>query len=175
MLPEHIAACLVRDRDHYLARAYSVVRDFDLAEDVVQEVCVEAIRHREQIDDEPHLRNWLRQAVRFRAIDALRRRSSSPLLFDTDVLGLIDDEWDDRDEHGGDRPSLQALRDCLDELTPHAREIVELRYGQNIKGRALAERLGRKPNTVFVAISRIHRTLAECIARRLGGKAASDA
>lgn len=63
----------------------------------------------------------------------------------------------------------------MEQLTPNARELIDLRYARDIKGRALAEKLGRKPNAVFVALSRIHRTLSDCIQARLSREEAADA
>ena len=173
MKPEDIARILVRDRDRYIAGIWGVVRDFDLAEDLFQDVCSDAVQKRDEIDDERHLGNWVRRAGRFRAIDALRRKRSNPLVFDDDVLALIDDEWQDT-THDAAQRAKRALRHCMSQLTDNARELIQLRYADDIKGKQLAERLGKKPNAVFVALSRIHKTLGECIETRLQTEAVRD-
>lgn len=94
MSPEDIARLLVRDRDRYVARIWSLVNDFDLAEDLFQAICVDAVQQRDAIADESHLTRWIHQAARFRAIDVLRRRQARPMMFDTDLLDLIESEWD---------------------------------------------------------------------------------
>lgn len=173
MPPEQIARILVRDRDRLIAPIWAVVRDFDLAEDLYQDICADAVEKRDTIDDEPHLINWVRRAGRFRAIDALRRRDSNPLVFDNDVLALIDDEWESPDTDDARRTG-QALRHCMDKLTPNAKQLIHLRYAENIKGNALAKRVGKKPNAVFVALSRIHKTLGQCIEAQLALERADD-
>ncbi len=173
MPPQQIARILVRDRDRLIAPIWAVVRDFDLAEDLYQDICADAVEKRAEIDDEPHLINWVRRAGRFRSIDALRRRESNPLVFDTDVLALIDDEWSAPDPEEGRRKG-QALRHCMEKLTPNAKQLIHLRYAENIKGKALAERLGKKPNAVFVALSRTHKTLGQCIEAQLAKEGDDD-
>lgn len=173
MPPQQIARILVRDRDRLIAPIWAVVRDFDLAEDLYQDICADAVEKRDEIDDERHLINWVRRAGLFRGIDALRRREANPLVFDTDVLALIDDEWTEPDLDEGRRKG-QALRHCMGKLTPNAQQLIHLRYAENIKGKALAEKLGKKPNAVFVALSRVHKTLGQCIEAELAREGVDD-
>lgn len=56
-----------------------------------------------------------------------------------------------------------ALKACLERLSPYSRRLIELRYAQGISGPQLAEAVGRKLNTIYVALTRTHRTLAECV------------
>jgi RNA polymerase sigma-70 factor (ECF subfamily) len=58
---------------------------------------------------------------------------------------------------------VEALRHCLERLSPNARELVKLRYQDGISGSRLAEVVNRQLNTVYVALSRIHRSLGDCI------------
>jgi len=174
MSPEEIARLLVRDRDRYIARIWSLINDFDQAEDLFQGICVDAVQQRDSIEGETHLANWVYQAARFRAIDVLRKRQSRPMVFDTALLDLIEREWDAQPADRAQRVK-RALRDCIQTLTPNARELIRLRYERNIKGKQLAETVGKKPNAVFVALSRIHRTLTDCIEARLRREEATDA
>ncbi|QNN22180.1 sigma-70 family RNA polymerase sigma factor [Planctomycetales bacterium ZRK34] len=174
MSPEDIARLLVRDRDRYVARIWGLIHDFDQAEDLFQAICVDVVQQRESIADETHLARWIHQAARFRAIDVLRRRESRPMVFDTDLLDLIDSEWDAQ-SHEQSQQTRRAMRHCLDQLTPKTRELIHLRYVRDLKGRTLAEHLGRKPNAVFVALSRAHRALSDCIRARLRLEEAADA
>ena len=48
-----------------------------------------------------------------------------------------------------------------------ARKLVDLRYRQNVSGKEVARKLSLPVNTVYVAMSRIHRTLSECVRRHL--------
>lgn len=168
---EQLVLILVRDRARFLSYIWAIVRDEELAEDVYQELCVEAVRKSSDIKDETHLTNWLRRGCRHRSIDALRRQQTTPLIFDDRILdGLEDDMAADT----APTPDVQhALRHCLSELAPNARQLIDLRYTENLTGQALASRLGRPVNTIYVTLSRAHRVLADCIRRRLAESEAS--
>jgi RNA polymerase sigma-70 factor (ECF subfamily) len=148
-----------------LAYAGAIVRDDHLAEDIFQEVAVIAMRKREEIRDAAHFLGWMRQTARHRALKALRAMHRSPTMEES-LLDLMDEQWAEHDA----TPSgelMEALRRCLEELSPYARSLVRLRYVEGLSGGRLAEAVGRELNTVYVALSRTHRALADCIRRRV--------
>jgi RNA polymerase sigma-70 factor (ECF subfamily) len=163
---EIVVRFLVSHRSHLLAFIRGIVRDRDLAEDVYQEVCVSVVLNRDEIEDAVHLRNWCRQAARFRAIDALRKRNSQAFVMDQAVLDLVEADWAGRDDDAVDRRH-GALRACLEQLSPYVQELIRLRYDEGLTGAGLAKALGRQVNTVYVALSRAHNTLATCVRTRL--------
>ncbi|QNN21015.1 sigma-70 family RNA polymerase sigma factor [Planctomycetales bacterium ZRK34] len=154
---------LVKQQTPLLAYIVSIVREYNLAEDVYQEVATDAVAHIHQINDEQHLVRWLRQACRFRAIDELRRRGSH-MVFDSAVLDQLETDWDHRHDDQA-RHMRQALRRCIEQLAPNARRVIHLRYRDNLTGQRLAEASGRSMNTIYTALSRAHRALAECMNR----------
>jgi RNA polymerase sigma factor (sigma-70 family) len=173
-LPEDIVIrFLVSHRSHLLVFIRGIVRDRDLAEDVYQDVCVSVVLKRDEIEDVGHLRNWCRQAARFRAIDALRRRNSEAYVMDQAVLDLVEADWAGRDDKAVEHRQ-GALRACLEQLSPYVQELIRLRYGEGLSGAGLAEALNRQVNTVYVALSRAHNTLAACIRTRLAESGAES-
>ena len=164
---------LVGHRSHLLAFIRGIVRDRDVADDVYQEVCVSVVLKRGEIEDEEHLRSWCRQAARFRAIDALRKRNSQAFVLDQAVLDLVEADLAQRkdevvEHHRG------ALRECMKELSPYVQKLLQLRYGEGLTGARLAEALDRQVNTVSVALSRAHHTLETCIRTRLAESGAES-
>jgi RNA polymerase sigma factor (sigma-70 family) len=85
------------------------------------------------------------------------------------VMELLESEWDSGAAAAED---VDHLRACLDRLSPHARTVLGLRYGQGLSGAQVAEALTVKVQSVYVALARIYRALADCIRhRRLAGGA----
>jgi RNA polymerase sigma factor (sigma-70 family) len=160
---------LMQGRSRLVAYIWSIVRDLPLAEDIYQDLCGEAVEKRPTIESEEHLANWLRRGARFRAIDALRSRQSKPLVFDHSIYQMLEDDLAADAATGSDLH--HALNDCLDTLGPDARQMIRLRYDDNLSGPQIAQRVGRKLPTVYVTFTRIHRTLAECIRARLADEA----
>lgn len=164
--PETILRLMLRERIRLVAYITTIVRDRHHAEDLFQDISVEALKKSDEINDEAHLLGWLRTAARFRAIDHLRRQSARPLSFAPDLAAKLDAAWEEATtEPASDQ--IDALRECLGEMSPRARKMVELRYEEGLAGTELAERVKRTPNAVYVALSRIHKALGECVKHRL--------
>jgi RNA polymerase sigma-70 factor (ECF subfamily) len=147
----------------------SIVRDPHLAEDVFQNVALLVVRKREAIPSAEAFPGWARRAARFEALAALRKRSRAPKPMGEEVLDVLDEQWSA--DETPDEERARALRGCLEKLSPKSRELVRARYAEGVDGKALAHRLGKPANTIYVALSRIHRKLAECVRARLGGLA----
>ncbi|MBI1369010.1 MAG: sigma-70 family RNA polymerase sigma factor [Planctomycetes bacterium] len=163
---------LVADRTRLLAYIWAIVRDEDVAEDVYQEMAISAVTKVGQINDEDHLNRWLRQAARYRSLDALRRRSAEPLVFDDAVLDALEADWDRR-THDAMR-LRSALRECIASLSPYAQKLLTMRYEQDLTGEHLASAASRSINTVYTALARAHRALALCVRQRLAKGGTSD-
>jgi RNA polymerase sigma-70 factor (ECF subfamily) len=63
---------------------------------------------------------------------------------------------------------LAALRGCLEQLPPHGREMIRLRYFENQSPGTIASRLGRPSDAVRQMLLRLRRKLLECVESRLG-------
>ncbi|MBI1367022.1 MAG: sigma-70 family RNA polymerase sigma factor [Planctomycetes bacterium] len=161
-----VVRALVRERVSLLAYIDSIVRDDHMAEDVFQDVCALAVAKREEIENEVHLMRWLRKTARFRASHAMRQRFAQPMLFDGALLDEMDGLWDEHESAHADAVTA-ALKHCLAKLSPYARKLVNLRYAQGISGQALAAAVGRQVNAVYVALTRIHRGLGQCIRQQM--------
>lgn len=166
---DEVLKLLLRGRAMLLAYIQSIVRDPHLAEDIFQEVSIISVNKREMIQDEIHFRAWVRRTARLEAMNALRREKKAPEPLCEGVLDLLDSHWDNHDDDWA-AARVEALRGCVQKLTPRAQRLVQLRYGEGISSQRLAETRGVAANTVYVALARIHRALAECIRRRLAAE-----
>jgi RNA polymerase sigma-70 factor (ECF subfamily) len=155
---------LLRERVKLLAYIRAIVRDAHLAEDIFQDVAVLAVRKRDEIRDGRHFLAWMRLTARHLALKVMRRNHHYVLVNET-LLDQMEEIWADHDA-SPDTDLVEALRKCLERLSPHARELVKLRYQDGISGPRLAEVVDRQLNTVYVALSRIHRSLGHCIEQR---------
>lgn len=147
----------------------AIVGSRQVAEDLFQDLVVLVMRKHGEIPNAEALPGWARRAARFLALKALEKRARERPTMDEELIALIDDGWDDDGVRASPDPYLAALVACRERLPPHARELIALRYEQGIPGEQIAARLGRPLNTVYVTISRLHRTLEACIRARLRG------
>ena len=146
----------------------AIVGSRTLAEDIFQDLVVLVMRKHAEIPNAAALPGWSRRAVRFLALKALEKRARERPVMDEELIALIERAVDEDGEPAAD-PYLSALGACREKLSAPARELLALRYEQGIPGEQIAERLGRPLNTVYVTISRLHRTLADCIRTRVRG------
>ena len=157
---------LVSDRARLLAYVWSIVRDEHAAEDLYQELLVVAMGRVETFCDSVHLLKWSRVTLRNKALEHLRRQRKAPLPLAGDVLDLLEDHWSKYDSLDS-AEMTEALRHCLSRLTSKARQLVELRYEQGLRGTEIAQATDRKTHSIYVALSRAYKTLGECIGGRI--------
>lgn len=156
---------LLAERGILLAYINSMLRDLHGAEDILQEALMLAMD--QVFTDTDHARAWIRVTARNLALAEGRRRGRGARLSD-EVLELLQPIWR---EEAGDRTHgerIAALRVCCDALPETAKRLLDLRFQGDLDGQAIAARIGRPLNTVYVGLSRTYRRLAECIQRRLG-------
>lgn len=162
-----IVRALLAERSKLLAYIWLIVRDAALVEDVYQEVAVLTIEKRSELRDEFALPTWLRRTARFQALAALRDRSRERLQpLTEEVLDELDAYWSTQDEVSDDQRT-QFLADCVQKLSPYAREVIAMRYGEKMSGEEVARKLGRKIRTIYMVLTRIHSMLRNCIETKL--------
>ena len=170
---EIFAQLLVCEHDKLEAYVWQIVKDDHLARDVLQEMALVATRKLDQIADREHFAAWARVTCRNIAFELLRKHRRQPVTLSNEVLDLLEDNWRQLDQTDSYELTA-ALRRCLARLGPAARQMIDLRYGQGMRSSEVAERLGRKVTTVYMTLSRIHRSLGDCVRRTLAGQGVSD-
>lgn len=163
---DQIVKALMKNRTRLLGYTIVLVGDEHAAEDVLQEISLAAIHKSSLIRDENHLVAWLREAARLKAVELRRNRATQALVISDQVLDCLEGHWRTMDETSP-TDQINALRKCLDKLTPRARSLLEMRYSRGLPSGQIASALKQKADTIYKAISRAHITLAQCIQDQL--------
>lgn len=171
VLSEELAARWVRAQPILTAYLTSMVGDLSIAEDIAQEVAVAATRQYDRAQHDRPFMPWVFGIARNQVALHLRKKYRQPVLFDSDVVDEIEAAFVRVTPEAADRRG--ALAECLEQLSPKARRLVELRYTQGTKPQQIATQTGTTANTVCVALSRIRKTLGDCIGRRLSRRGES--
>jgi len=159
---ERVLGRLLGCRAWLLSYIRALVRDYALAEDVFQEVCLALLRRQEGIALEPRVEAYFLKAARHAALAAIhRRRRTEPLA--PELIDALEAEWT-RSAPPPDPSRLNILRRCVEKLQERARLLLELRYDRLLSGQALADRIGTTTRGAYVALSRVHRALRKCAA-----------
>jgi RNA polymerase sigma-70 factor, ECF subfamily len=143
------------------------------AEDLVSEVFLEAWRKAGKFAARSSVSTWLLAIARYKALSALRKRSADGL--NDDVIEFIEDPADDPETALGKAERGEILRDCLRQLSPAHREIIDLVYYHERTIDDVAEIIGVPQNTVktrmFYALRLVPQTLGVIV--REGGRPSS--
>lgn len=166
--PPEITECILHHRLALMAYLFSVTRNYHMAEDVFQETCVKAIRHDEPFCSTEHALSWFRVVARHRAIDMIRASGSEYVGLSEQTLDALAKNWSEADESKSiDERRLRALAECMKTLTPLNRTVLQMKYFENRSASEISEFMGNKISSAYQAISRVHQTLGDCIAKRM--------
>jgi RNA polymerase sigma-70 factor (ECF subfamily) len=107
---------------------------------------------------------WLLGIARHKALSALRRRSADQL--DDDVIEFIEDAADNPEVAVQKHETSAILLDCLRQLSPAHREIIDLVYYHERTIDDVAEIIGVPQNTVKTRMFYARKRIAELMAAR---------
>ncbi|TWU19259.1 RNA polymerase sigma factor [Allorhodopirellula heiligendammensis] len=160
---------LLRQRLGLTSYIACVTRNYHLAEDVYQEICVKALSRDEVFETADHLISWFRVCARNRAIDVIRSREGRYVGLSVDALSALEREWDAMSQRHSSDDRREALAKCMQSLTPRSREIVKMRYFENRSCSEVAAFMGSKIESAYQAIARIHKSLGQCVRQQMEG------
>lgn len=146
---------------------FSVVRDFHLTEDLLQEVAVVALREFEKYDTDRPFLPWVLVIAKNASLMSLRSRKRSPHeILDEDLIDSIQAAF----HKNSDRLDAmrRALRICLSKQKNKMLEVLRWRYSQDMKPQDIASRMGITSGAVRILLHRARGALRDCIRQNLG-------
>jgi RNA polymerase sigma-70 factor (ECF subfamily) len=141
-----------------------LVHDHALAEDLINEVFLDVWRHAGQFEARCAGSTWLLAIARFKALSALRRRSDEML--DDDTWATFEDPADDPEVALQIRDRSQAVLQCLIELSPKHREIIDLIYYRDRSIKEAAIIVGSSESTVKTRMFHARKQLSRLLDAR---------
>jgi len=143
--------------------ALRFVADEGAAEDLVNEVFLDVWRKAGGFAGHSQVSTWLLAIARNKAIAVTRRRTCEPL--NDNVCETIQDGADDPETVMGKGQTRSLLSQCLTNLSPAHREVIDLVYYHEKSIDEVAEIIQVPPNTVktrmFYARNHLAKLLAE--------------
>jgi RNA polymerase sigma factor (sigma-70 family) len=134
------------------ALALRVVRQTNLAEEIVQEAFLAVWRNPDGYDDQRgSVRSWLMGTVHHRAVDLVRREEAYRRRAEDSIASAVEEQGDHADEVAVmvDRPGeRRAVLAALAALPPPQREVLEMMYFDGLSQSRIAERTGLPLGTV---------------------------
>jgi RNA polymerase sigma-70 factor (ECF subfamily) len=135
------------------------VGDKSAAEDLVSEAFLDVWRQAGRFQGRSQVTTWLLAIARNKALSALRRRSTEEL--DEDAAAAIEDPQDNPEVTMQNRQKSGILLNCLTQLSPAHREVIDLVYYHQKSIDEVAEITGVPQNTVKTRMFYARKRIAE--------------
>lgn len=153
------------------AYGFSLMNDWQLAEDAVQETILYVAGNHGKYDGERPLLPWARGIVRFKCFAMMRSRKKGIVTEDPENLakmldGDLSELWD---ENAATEMAkrIHALRNCMAELPARACRLLHDFYVKRKPGKDLAEREDMGFSNLRSHLSRLRKRLRDCVSDRL--------
>ncbi len=141
--------------------AYGITRNYDLAEDITQQVFIELFTAIQRYDPRRPFPPWLHRIAVHKSLDELRRPAKRDVpIGDAEDLPSPIPSPDDEAEHSELRASI---RDALGGLEPNQRAVVVLRYYHGFSEAEMAVALHCRRGTVKSRLHYAQRRLREIL------------
>jgi len=146
----------------------ALIRDAQTREDVFQGVALTLWESFDRYDRERSFGAWARGFAARKVLHEHRNNARFPLIFPAEAIQTILDAYDRTESP--EAPRRAALRECMERLPARTREVLTLRYEQDLSGEGIATRLGSTVDAVHQTLSRARTALGDCIRQRLALK-----
>jgi RNA polymerase sigma factor (sigma-70 family) len=152
----------------FMAYLMAILRDFDAAEEVFQNAAVVIVEGATAGEPIRNFRAWAKEIIRRQALYRMRQeaqqarrfRPVTPELFEAITVAFLEEDEEERCE-------VRALRQCLDKLPPHQRELLVLRYERKQSFEQIGQTRGASPGAIQRSLSRIRLALHDCVLETL--------
>jgi RNA polymerase sigma-70 factor (ECF subfamily) len=141
-----------------------IVDNAATAEDLVSETFIEVWRQAGRFEGRSKASTWLLGVARHKALSSLRQRRFDQL--DEGTVALVPDPSDTPEVEVQRKSSAAVLRECLQQLPPAQRELLDLIYYHEQSIADVAQLLGVPENTVKTRAFYARKRLAELMAAR---------
>lgn len=155
----------MKNQVKYKAFAYTLALDWSIAEDAVQEAAVYVCDHFDQFELGTNFDAWARAIVRNRCREIFRREHREKEKANRIATIVPDAVWEDVSSYDGEK--LLALHTCLENIPSQTRQVVEMFYGGDKKCNFISEALQLSEEAVYKMLSRVRKSLKNCIENRM--------
>ena len=152
---------LTESQKRIFAYLMTLLGSHEDASDVLQETNLVLWRKMDEFEPGTNFGAWACKTAYFQALAFLRDRKRDRHLFDDELLEKFAQEegiYDSREEE-----KEMALRDCLAHLPDKQRNLISLRYREELSVKQLASQWGKKESAMKMTLMRIRQGLLACI------------
>lgn len=153
--------CLIEARSSLFRFVLSLVGNAQDAEDIIQRASITMWRRFSEFEKGTNFIAWSFVVASFEAKNFLRSSSRSVVRFDEELFEKLAREREVDIQNDDTR--LEALDECMQQLDPQSKALVESVYMRGEEVKDLAQREGRAPQTFYNRLNFIRRILTDCL------------
>ena len=135
------------------------------AEDILQQTKLLLWKHFDDFQPGTNFLAWARRIAFHQILTHRRHKKREHLSLDDEALEALGHAVSELAEEAS--PRQEALRECLGRLPNEHRQLVQLRYFEELEINQIAPRVERTEAAVYRALSRVRMALMECMQHRL--------
>ena len=143
----------------------AAIPKFHDAEDVLQQVAMEAAKGFHSYDPSRPFVGWVLGIARRRIARYFAANKSQPVIFSDPALEALEQRY--VTEHSTYDVRREALDKCIGEMDGRSREILDMRYEEALNSEEISARAGVTVGSIRVILTRIRKKLAECVRGKL--------
>ena len=156
--------------DQHQVRLRAFVRSLgtrqDWVDDIAQEAFLTAFNQWETFDQSRDFGKWVR-GIAFNIIrNETRKDARRKRILHTDITWMLLKRFENAPRHS-EEVSVESIRECVEELAPMSRKLIQGRYQNEETSSELAERLGLSATNVRQILMRARRLIRKCIELRV--------
>jgi RNA polymerase sigma-70 factor, ECF subfamily len=167
-------------RRYLLRVAQLQLRDSDLAEDVVQETLLAALKARDGFTGKSTVKTWLTGILKHKIVDAIRQRQRAPLVMasfeeetdlddfdplfkDSGAWAAPPAEWGDPESALSRQQFFDVMDFCLEKLPPNTARVFVMREVMDLTTEEICKELTITANNLWVILYRARMALRMCL------------
>jgi RNA polymerase sigma-70 factor (ECF subfamily) len=161
---DHVAFKELYGKYHQLLYgvACKYLKDTAMAEDAVHEVFVKLWLHREQMDPEQGVRNFLFKCLKYYVLNVIRDQKRA-LDKQHNLIQLVPASHEEPEHAVLFNDYKRAMEQAIEQLSPRKKHIFRLRTVEGLTNEQIAARLGISINTVKLQFSQASQLLKHCL------------
>jgi RNA polymerase sigma-70 factor (ECF subfamily) len=133
----------------------------DAANDVLQDVNIVLWKQSSQFEPGSNFKAWSFRIAHFQYMAYRQKRLREKVLFSDDLIAKLATDAKEVDDSFERRAML--LERCLERMPARSREMIRLRYADELNVSQMAEKLQRKSNAIYQTLFRARRWLIDCV------------
>ena len=141
------------------------------ADDILQQTKMVMWKSFDQFEIGTNFLAWARKVAFHQILTYRRQKKKEHLPLDEDVLEAVNHEVSRL--AGGEDQRREALQACLHKLPTEHRQLVLLRYFEDLEVEEVARRIASTAGAVYRALSRVRFTLLECVEKQMSNGGAA--